>query len=49
MVQLRVVGLLAADGEAASKVMSNWLRAGFQRIVQRRRPCPVGVGLMIAK
>jgi hypothetical protein len=31
-----------------SKAMSKALRAGFQRIDQRRRPVPVGSRLMIA-
>ena len=32
-----------------SKAMSKALRAGFQRIIQRRWPVPVGSRLMIAR
>ena len=32
-----------------SKVMSKALRAGFQRIIQRLRPWPAGLGPMIAR
>lgn len=44
-----VVNSLRPGERRPSKVISKALTAGFQRIVQRRRPCPVGSRLITAR
>src|SRR2546423_926416 len=48
-VTLLVENYLRPADRRPSKVISKALRAGFQRIVQRRRPCPVGSRLITAR